>query len=78
MLLAQPWSAPQQARFEALAEQSRRDQKAIEAADSQPFEVFRQEYVSPRRLGLFAGAAAQQVLHDEGAAQHQREPADQR
>ncbi len=78
VLLAQPWSAPQQARFEALAEQSRRDQKAIEVADTMPFEIFRQEYVSPQRLGLFAAAPAQEVLHDEGAAQHQREPADQR
>jgi len=77
-LLNLPWSTEQQARFEALAEQSRLDQKAIEAADTLPFEIFRQDYVSPQRLGLFAGAAAQDVLHDESAAQHQREPAHQR
>ena len=77
-LLDLPWSAQQQVRFEALAEQSRVDQKAIEAADTMPFEIFRQEYVSPQRLGLFAGTAAQDVLHDESAAQHQREPAHQR
>ncbi len=77
-LLALPWSAQQQARFEALAEQSVADQKVIEAADTLPFEIFRQEYVSPQRLGLFAGTTAQKVLPDEGAAQHQGEPAHQR
>ncbi len=49
-LLALPWSAQQQVRFEALAEQSRLDQKAIEAADTLPFEIFRQEYVCPSGL----------------------------
>jgi glutamate--cysteine ligase len=27
------------------------DQRAIEAADTMPFEIYRQEYVSERRLG---------------------------
>ena len=31
--------------------QSLADQKAIEDTDSMPFEIYRQEYVSPRRLG---------------------------
>ena len=31
-------------------------QKRIEAADSMPFEIYRREYVSPRRLGRGKGA----------------------
>lgn len=50
-LLALDWSAAQQARYEAMADQSVRDQQAIEAADSLPFEIYRQEYVSAKRLG---------------------------
>lgn len=50
-LLDLPWSTLQQARYEAMALQSVADQKAIEAADSLPFEIYRQEYVSPNRLG---------------------------
>jgi glutamate--cysteine ligase len=50
-LLSLPWSSKQQARFEAMAAQSLADQRAIEAADSLPFENYRQEYTSPARLG---------------------------
>jgi glutamate--cysteine ligase len=50
-LLALPWSAKQQARYEAMAAQSLADQRAIEAADTMPFEIYRQEYTSPHRLG---------------------------
>jgi glutamate--cysteine ligase len=50
-LLAQPWTGKQQARFEAMAAQSLADQRAIEAVDSLPFEIYRQEYTSPARLG---------------------------
>jgi glutamate--cysteine ligase len=50
-LLALPWSAEQQARFEAMSARSFDAQRAIEAADSLPFEMYRQEYVSARRLG---------------------------
>ncbi|QHE85350.1 glutamate--cysteine ligase [Hydrogenophaga sp. BPS33] len=50
-LAALPWSHAQQARFEAMAAQSVEDQRAIEAADTMPFEIYRQEYVSPARLG---------------------------
>jgi glutamate--cysteine ligase len=50
-LLALPWSAKQQARYEAMAAQSLADQRAIEAADTMPFEIYRQEYTSPNRLG---------------------------
>jgi glutamate--cysteine ligase len=57
-LLALPFSAGQQARFAALSQQSLQDQKAIEAADSMPFEIYRQQYVSPERLGLSKAAIA--------------------
>ena len=50
-LLALPWTEEQQARFEAMAQQSLADQRAIEAADTLPFEAFRQNYISPERLG---------------------------
>ncbi|MEY4980210.1 MAG: glutamate--cysteine ligase [Pseudomonadota bacterium] len=50
-LLALPWSTEQQTRFEAMAAQSVADQRAIEAADTMPFEIYRQEYTSPHRLG---------------------------
>ncbi|MFP8777446.1 glutamate--cysteine ligase [Hydrogenophaga sp. RWCD_12] len=49
-LLDLPWTEAQQARYEAMAKQSVADQKAIEASDSMPFEIYRQEYVSPARL----------------------------
>ena len=50
-LLGLEWSTKQQARFEAMAAKSVEDQRAIEAADTMPFEIYRQEYVSPARLG---------------------------
>ncbi len=57
-LLALPFSAGQQAKFAALSQQSVQDQKAIEAADTMPFEAYRQQYVSPERLGLSRAAIA--------------------
>ena len=50
-LLSLAWSTKQQARFEAMAAKSVEDQRAIEAADTMPFEIYRQEYTSPTRLG---------------------------
>ncbi len=50
-LLALPWSAAQQARFEAMSAASVAEQQRIEAADTMPFEIYRQEYVSAARLG---------------------------
>lgn len=58
-LLALPWSTAQQARYEAMAAQSLADQRAIEAADSLPFELYRQEYVSEKRLGKPRAPTAQ-------------------
>ena len=50
-LLALPFSAEQQARFDAWSKTSIAEQKRIEANDSMPFEIYRQQYVSPDRLG---------------------------
>lgn len=60
-LLGLPWSAKQQARYEAMAAKSQEDQRAIEAADTMPFEIYRQEYVSPTRLGRPRTAVAATV-----------------
>ncbi len=57
-LLALPFTGTQQARFAGESEQSIQDQKAIEAADTIPFEVYRQQYVSSERLGLTQAAIA--------------------
>ncbi|MEO8020803.1 glutamate--cysteine ligase [Polaromonas sp.] len=51
-LLGLPFSAARQAAFEALTRQSMAEQKKIEAADTLPFEIYRQQYVSPDRLGI--------------------------
>jgi glutamate--cysteine ligase len=45
-----PFAPALQAKFEAMAAKSVRDQQAIEANDSMPFELYRQQYVSPERL----------------------------
>jgi len=52
LLLGLPWSESQQQRFEAMARESVLEQKRIEAADTMPFEIYRQEYLAPRRLGM--------------------------
>ncbi len=50
-LVGLPWTDAEQAYYETLATQSMQDQRTIEAGDSMPFEVYRQEYVSASRLG---------------------------
>jgi glutamate--cysteine ligase len=50
-LLAMPFPADVQARLAGLAERSIDEQKAIEAADTVPFEVYRKQYLSSERLG---------------------------
>lgn len=57
-LLALPFSGGLQAKFAAMSQQAVQDQKAIEAADTMPFEVYRQQYVSPERLSLSKAAIA--------------------
>ncbi|MBC5782096.1 glutamate--cysteine ligase [Ramlibacter sp. USB13] len=57
-LLRLPWTGGLQAKMEALASQSIQDQAEVEAADTMPFEQYRQQYVSPERLGLTQAAVA--------------------
>jgi len=51
-LLDQPLEPHQLAHFEQMTQDSIEAQKAIEAADTMPFEVYRAQYVSPARLGI--------------------------
>jgi glutamate--cysteine ligase len=57
-LLALPFPASLQAKFEQLSAESVKEQKAIEASDSMPFETYRQQYISAERLGLTRAAIA--------------------
>ena len=57
-LLALPFSAGQQSKFAALSELSLAAQRSIEAADTMPFEIYRQQYVAPERLSLSKAAVA--------------------
>ncbi len=52
LLLGLPWSDAQQQRFEAMARASVAEQQRIEAADTMLFEIYRQEYLAPQRLGI--------------------------
>jgi glutamate--cysteine ligase len=56
-LLGLPWSAEQQAQFDRMTQTSIDEQKRIEAADTLPFEIYREQYVSPARLGIRSRAA---------------------
>jgi glutamate--cysteine ligase len=49
-IVALPWSGAQQAAFEALSRQSLEQRCAIEAADTEDFESWRQAYLAPQRL----------------------------
>ena len=60
-LLDRSWTPQQQGKYELMARQSVEAQRAIEVADTMPFEIFRQQYVSATRLGLPVRAAAQAV-----------------
>lgn len=57
-LLRLPWTGSLQSHMETLARQSVQDQAEVEAADSLPFEQYRQQYISPERLGLTQAAVA--------------------
>jgi glutamate--cysteine ligase len=46
-----PWTSAQQAQFETMARESVLAQRRIESEDTMPFEIYRQEYLAPRRLG---------------------------
>ena len=49
--LQMPWTPEQQTRFEQMSRESVAEQKKIEAADTMPFEIYRQQYLSANRLG---------------------------
>ena len=49
---ALPFSNEQQAHFKSLSQKSIADQKKIEALDSMPFEMYREQYVSAERLNV--------------------------
>ena len=55
-LLALPFSAELQSRFDAMTRESIAEQRRIEVADTLPFEIYRKEYVSPARLGIASKA----------------------
>ncbi|AEG93861.1 glutamate--cysteine ligase [Ramlibacter tataouinensis] len=55
-LLALPFGGAQQAHYAMLSRESLRHQREIEAGDSLPFEHYRQQYISPERLGLTRAA----------------------
>jgi glutamate--cysteine ligase len=57
-LLGLPFSDTQQAEFERMTAESIQEQKRIEAADTMPFEIYREQYVSPARLGMARGRMA--------------------
>ena len=51
-LLHLPFSPDIAARFRALAQESIEQQQRVEAADTMPFEVYREKYQSKERLGI--------------------------
>ena len=51
-LLQLPFLPDQEARAKQQAEESIAEQKKIEAADTMPFEIYRQQYLSKERLGI--------------------------
>jgi glutamate--cysteine ligase len=50
-ILALPFSPETAERYALLAQESRDEQRRIEAADAVPFETYRQQYLAPIRLG---------------------------
>ena len=51
-LLGLPYPADMALRFDAMAQASRQAQAQIEAADTLPFEAYRQQYVSPQQMAV--------------------------
>jgi glutamate--cysteine ligase len=50
-LLASPLKAEAEARYTRMAEKSIEARRQIEAQDTLPFENYRQQYLSPEKLG---------------------------
>jgi glutamate--cysteine ligase len=61
-MLKLPFPGGVASKMEAQVRESLAEQAAVEAADSIPFEVFRQQYISPERLQLTQHAVAPAVL----------------
>jgi glutamate--cysteine ligase len=61
-LLALPFSDEEHARFAAASAESVEEQKRIEAADTMPFDLYREQYLRPDRLGLKITSAADAVV----------------
>ena len=55
-MLELPLPANVAAHMAELASESLAEQKRIEASDSMPFEIYRQQYLAPERLRLPRGA----------------------
>jgi glutamate--cysteine ligase len=51
-LLRLPLSSDVEARFRHLAQESIEEQQRVEAADTMPFEIYREKYLSTERLGI--------------------------
>ena len=51
-ICALPFSADLAEHFDRLAQESRSRQREIEEADTMPFEIYRQQYLDPKRLGV--------------------------
>ncbi len=51
-IMGLPLPAAEESRFAQMAQASIAEQHQIEASDSLPFEIFRQRYLAPERLGL--------------------------
>ena len=57
-LLGLPFSGADRAAYETLTRESVAAQKKIETADTMPFEIYRQQYVSAGRLGIASAETA--------------------
>jgi glutamate--cysteine ligase len=51
-VLATSWDAEDQSHYEQMARESMQEQARIEAADTMPFEIYRQQYLDPGRLDV--------------------------
>jgi glutamate--cysteine ligase len=58
LMLEQPLAPADEQRLRALSQESVREQLRIESLDSLPFEIYRQQYTSPERLGRPVAVAA--------------------
>jgi glutamate--cysteine ligase len=64
-LMAMPFPAAEEERFGQLAAVSIAEQKAIEAADTLPFEEYRRSYLAVERLGTYGGPVAHPTTEEK-------------